>query len=94
MIKKGYSPEIAPQGDSILDIGSALLNRIALQHQYECYFFIADLHTLTTKPQREAILEMRQYVIDVVLDWLSCGIDPDPTLLHHYSSIWHPETMS
>lgn len=67
-------------------VGS-IKNRVALQDEYECYFFIADLHTLTTKPQREAILEMRQHIRDVVLDWLSCGIDPKKATIYLQSAI-------
>lgn len=67
-------------------VGS-IKNRVALQDEYECYFFIADLHTLTTKPQREEILEMRQHIRDVVLDWLSCGIDPKKATIYLQSAI-------
>ena len=38
-------------------VGS-LQNRVKLQEAYDCYFIIADLHTLTTKPQKEHILEI------------------------------------
>lgn len=70
-------------------VGS-LKNRIKLQEEYECYFFVADLHTLTTKPARTDILQMRQHIRDVVLDWLSCGIDPDKATIYLQSAI--PET--
>lgn len=55
-------------------VGS-LKNRIALQEAYECYFIIADLHTLTTKPQKEEILKIRDNIRAMVLDHLACGID-------------------
>lgn len=55
-------------------VGS-LKNRIALQDTYDCYFIIADLHTLTTKPEKEHIMQLREYVHDLVLDHLACGID-------------------
>lgn len=55
-------------------VGS-LKNRIALQETYDCYFIIADLHTLTTKPQKEHILSLRENIRDLVLDHLACGID-------------------
>jgi tryptophanyl-tRNA synthetase len=54
----------------------SIQNRVRLQDQYECFFILADLHTLTTKPSKEQVLEMRQHVHDVVLDYLACGIDP------------------
>lgn len=55
-------------------VGS-LKNRLALQDTYECYFIIADLHTLTTKPQKQHILELRDNIRMMVLDHLACGID-------------------
>lgn len=55
-------------------VGS-LKNRIALQEKYECYFIIADLHTLTTRPQKEDILRIRDNIRAMVLDHLACGID-------------------
>jgi tryptophanyl-tRNA synthetase len=62
-------------------------NRVALQEEYDCYFILADLHTLTTKPKREQILEMRGHITDVVLDWLSCGIDPEKATIFLQSAI-------
>lgn len=56
-------------------VGS-IKNRIALQDQYECYFIIADLHLLTTKPTKEEILKTREHIHEMVLDYLACGIDP------------------
>lgn len=67
-------------------VGS-LKNRIQLQDQYECFFIIADLHTLTTKPAKEQILEMRVNVREVVLDWLAVGIDPTKSLIYLQSAI-------
>jgi tryptophanyl-tRNA synthetase len=52
----------------------ALKNWVALQHQYECYFFIADYHALTTDYADTSAL--RQNVREVVLDFLAAGLDP------------------
>ena len=60
-------------------------NRVKLQDEYECYFIIADLHMLTTKPQKEYIMEIRQNAHDLVLDYLSIGIDPLQD--HHLSPV-------
>lgn len=62
-------------------------NRVGLQDEYECYFILADLHTLTTKPRREEILEMRGHITDVVLDWLACGIDPAKSTIYLQSAV-------
>ncbi len=67
-------------------VGS-IKNRVALQDKFECYFFLADLHTLTTKPTREEILATRQHIHDVVLDWLACGIDPAKSTIYLQSAI-------
>jgi len=67
-------------------VGS-IKNRVLLQDRFECYFLIADLHTLTTKPQKEDILKMRTHITDVVLDWLSCGMDPERSTIYLQSAI-------
>lgn len=64
-----------------------LQNRVKLQNQFETYIFIADLHTLTTKPQKEDILAIREYAKEMVLDYLSCGIDPEKATLFLQSAI-------
>lgn len=67
-------------------VGS-LKNRVALQDKYECFCIIADLHTLTTKPEKEAILAMRGFVREMMLDYLACGIDPTKTTFYLQSAI-------
>ena len=42
-------------------VGS-LANRVRLQDEYDCFFIVADLHTLTTRPDREAIGEIQANV--------------------------------
>lgn len=66
-------------------VGS-LQNRVALQEKYECYFIIADLHTLTTKPAKEDILAVREHIHDMVLDYLACGIDPKRSVIYLQSA--------
>lgn len=70
-------------------VGS-LANRVRLQHQYESFFIIADLHTLTTKPEPESIRELPTYIKEMVLDYLAVGIDPDVSTIFVQSAI--PET--
>ena len=56
-----------------------LQNWVRLQHEYECYFFVADWHALTT--HYDDASTMGDHVWDMVIDWLACGIDPgDATL--------------
>jgi len=56
-----------------------LKNWVRLQHEYECYFFVADWHALTTHYEDPAAIQ--ENVWDMVIDWLAAGIDPgDATL--------------
>ena len=51
-----------------------LKNWIRLQHEYECLYFVADWHALTTHYDEPAAIE--QHVWDMVIDWLAAGVDP------------------
>ena len=70
-------------------VGS-LKNRVQLQDEYECYFIIADLHTLTTKPERESIEQIEGNVREMLLDYFACGIDPEKSTVFLQSAV--PET--
>jgi len=65
-------------------IGS-LRNRVRLQDEYECFFIIADLHTLTTKPEQTG--ELKENIQQMVLDYLSVGIDPQKATIYVQSQI-------
>jgi tryptophanyl-tRNA synthetase len=52
----------------------ALDNWKKLQEEYECFFFIADWHALTTDYADPS--QIKTYTIEVVLDWLAAGLDP------------------
>lgn len=67
-------------------VGS-LQNRLRLQDSYECFFIIADLHTLTTRPEKEYIREVGENVRDLVLDYLSVGIDPERSVIFVQSRV-------
>ncbi len=56
-----------------------------LQHKYDSYFFVADWHALTTKYDKTETL--KEDVIDVVIDWLSCGIDPEVSTIYVQSLV-------
>jgi tryptophanyl-tRNA synthetase len=63
----------------------ALKNWVKLQDRYRCYFFIADWHALTTDyatPQNIA-----QSTMDMLLDWLSVGLDPARSVLFRQSRV-------
>lgn len=67
-------------------VGS-LANRVRLQDEYECFFIIADLHTLTTKPEKENIELLAGNVRSAVLDYLACGIDPMKSVIYLQSAV-------
>jgi len=65
-----------------------LRNWVQLQNQYPCYFMVADWHALTTK--YEASNALREHTLDMALDWLAAGIDPEKATMYVQSSL--PET--
>jgi len=52
-----------------------LKNWLKLQHEYDSYFFVADWHSLTTHYENPKVIE--QNVMEMVIDWLAVGIDPN-----------------
>jgi tryptophanyl-tRNA synthetase len=62
-----------------------LKNWIKLQHEFQCYFFVADWHALTTHYEDSQILE--QSVWDMVIDWLAVGVNPGSATLFIQSRI-------
>ncbi len=62
-----------------------LKNWIRLQHEYECLYFVADWHALTTHYDTPDVIE--QHVWDMVIDWLACGIDPAQATLFIQSRV-------
>jgi tryptophanyl-tRNA synthetase len=67
-------------------VGS-LKNRVALQDTYDCFFIIADLHTLTTKSAKSDLMQLNDYIYNVVLDYLSVGIDPERSVIFLQSAV-------
>lgn len=62
-------------------------NRVRLQDEYECYFIIADLHTLTTKPEKESIEDIVENARQMVIDYIACGIDPAKSVIYLQSAV-------
>ncbi|MHB8301353.1 MAG: tryptophan--tRNA ligase [Acidobacteriaceae bacterium] len=65
----------------------ALYNWLRLQHEYECYFFIADWHALTTDYADTS--RVKENILDVALDWLGAGLDPERCTMFVQS--WVPQ---
>ena len=62
-----------------------LKNWVKLQHEYECLFFVADWHALTTHYDTPGIIE--QSVWDMAIDWLAAGVDPSRATLFIQSRV-------
>ena len=62
-------------------------HRLALQDKYECFFLIADLHMLTTKPDKESILAIAENARSIVMDHLAIGIDPEKVTFYLQSAV-------
>jgi tryptophanyl-tRNA synthetase len=77
---------IQPSGKLHLgNLIGALLNWVKLQDQYQCYFFIADLHALTTG--YDNIKKLREDIIDVAIDLLAVGLDPEKCVIFKQSDV-------
>lgn len=56
-----------------------LKNWLRLQHEYECFFFVADWHALTTHYEDPRLIA--DNVCEMAIDWLACGVDPKRAVL-------------
>ena len=63
----------------------ALHNWVKLQHEYECYFFIADYHALTTDYADTA--NLKSNIREVILDFLAAGLDPSVSTMFVQSDV-------
>ena len=63
----------------------ALKNWVRLQHEYACFFFVADYHALTTHYQ--AATDIEQYTFETVVDWLAVGISPSAATVFVQSKV-------
>jgi len=62
----------------------AIQNFVKMQHQYNCYFFIADLHSLTTHPTPA---DLHGNVKQVLVEYLAAGIDPEKATIYVQSDV-------
>ncbi len=67
-------------------VGS-LANRVRLQDEYNCFFIIADLHMLTTKPTKDDVLNIAVNAREMILDYLACGVDPEKSTIYLQSAV-------
>ncbi len=62
----------------------AVKNYVRMQEEYECFFMVADLHSLTTHPDTR---ELKQNVHRVLAENIACGLDPDKVALYCQSHV-------
>lgn len=67
-------------------VGS-LKKRVELQDQYETFLIIADLHTLTTKPNKDDLKNLQERIREQVLTYLAVGLDPHTVTIYRQSAI-------
>ncbi|MGE5132496.1 MAG: tryptophan--tRNA ligase, partial [Gemmatimonadota bacterium] len=65
----------------------SISNRLQLQHQYESFIIVADLHMLTTRSSRADIAAVGGVARDMVLDQLAAGLNPDRCVFYLQSAI-------
>jgi tryptophanyl-tRNA synthetase len=85
MAKEIVVSGIRPTG--FLHLGNyfgAMQNYVRMQEEYDCYFFVADWHSLTTHPDTK---ELRNSVLRVLAENIAAGLDPNKVCLYVQSSI-------
>ncbi len=86
MTKKRIVSGMRPTGRLHLGhLYGALLNWKKLQEEYECFYFIADWHALTSEYAQTDII--RDSINDMVIDWISVGLDPEKCTFFTQSQI-------
>jgi tryptophanyl-tRNA synthetase len=86
MPKKRVLSGMQPSG--LLHLGNlmgALDNWRKIQDEYECYYFIADWHALTSNYADTS--KLRTYVREMVIDWLAAGLDPEKCVIFQQSLV-------
>jgi len=84
-MKKRLLSGIKPSG--IIHLGNyfgAIKQFVALQNDYDSFVFIADLHAITTIQNKE---ELSKNILNVALDYLACGLDPEKVCLFKQSDV-------
>lgn len=84
--KKRILSGMRPTGPLHLgNLHGALMNWISMQEEYECFYFIADWHALTSDYENTFMISM--YIKDMMIDWLSAGLSPDKSTMFIQSHI-------
>lgn len=70
----------------------ALENWVLMQEDYDCIYTVVDIHALTTIDGPQDIAGIQPNIYEMVLDWLSAGVDPEKSILFVQSQV--PEVMT
>src|SRR5688500_1348369 len=62
----------------------AVRNYVRMQDDFDCYFMVADVHSLTTHPDTK---ELRTHVNRVIAENIACGLDPEKVALYRQSDL-------
>ena len=68
----------------------AVKNYVRMQEEYECFFMVADLHSLTTHPDTR---ELKQHVHRVLAENIACGLDPNKAAIYCQSHIYETSEL-
>ena len=68
----------------------AVKNYVRMQEEFECYFMVADLHSLTTHPDTK---ELKANVLRVLSENIACGLDPDKAALYCQSHVYETSEL-
>ena len=86
MGKKRVLSGMRPTGKLHLGhLHGTLSNWVKLQNEYDCFFFVADWHALTSEYENTGVI--KDSIQDMVIDWLSAGINPEKSTLFVQSNI-------
>jgi len=87
-MKKKVVSGMQPSGKLHLgNLVGALQNWVRLQDEYECFYFVADWHALTS--QYADTSQVKDFIQDLLINWLSAGLDPEKSVIFIQS--WVPE---
>ena len=93
MIKKKEIVMSGIRPTGFLHLGNyfgALRNYVRMQEEYECFFMVADLHSLTTHPDTK---ELKQNVHRVLAENIACGLDPGKVALYCQSHVYETSEL-
>jgi tryptophanyl-tRNA synthetase len=86
MEKKRILSGMRPTGKIHLgNLHGALMNWKALQEDYQCFFFVADWHALTTEYKSPKAIH--DFIFEMVVDWISVGLDPEVSTFFLQSAV-------